>query len=708
LKTPEVYLYAATGDKARILQVRTVGILTEGFSYDGEGRLYESTETVDGRAEMKMSYLYDSLDRTKEVRYPAQYGISGSPRKIIEPTYDVASRLSSLKVNSVVQAGDIVYNSSDQTESIKIGVAGANQVTEQYTYDSLSGLLTNQKAIKNFGATNQQSLLDLNYDYAKNNSVGTGTGKTGHLTKTTDNLNNAKNKEYEFDALGRLTKAKGGNNLWTQTYSYDRFGNRLNVVATGNGIDGQPMQKDGIGNLNFGATTNSSLTNRITTTGWEYDVAGNLTRGLDQNGVWLKYEYDAANRLQVIKKDSDNSYVQAFQFGSSNQRLMDIDYGYGYTKIFGGGGAVEYTEFASTVLTWSKSYVYLGDRLLSTITPNGNNTEKTDFNHPDKLGTRIISNQATGTSTEQNNLPFGTGLASESSPITSSKRFTSYERSNATGLDYAINRTYDNKIGRFTQVDPIGMKAVNLEHPKTLNLYNYCGNDPINRTDKNGLFWGFIGSIFRGIWSVLKFVAITIAAFVVTLFTDPLHLISGTHTRRNEWRFRCNAPNYAGLSEGRQAELTARGVSPEQWDGLKNKQRLGYFNIVAAFVKAGLSLAGWLVDWARGGIQQDRTFFIAGAGASNLFAQVSSSRLFKLSNGHEPDYPIGYRFKSFTRSLQLSFSTDGQRIDADIDFFNRRGILGNIFHGFEWLSHKLGGAKTNPYNVRFRESWECT
>jgi hypothetical protein len=114
--------------------------------------------------------------------------------------------------------------------------------------------------------------------------------------------------------------------------TYDLFSN------AGNGIDGQPMQKDGIGVLNFDATPDSSLTNRITTTGWEYDVAGNLMRGLDQNGVWLKYYY-----------------VQAFQFGSTNQRFMDKDYGYCYVKIFGGGGAVEYTEFASTVLSWSKS-----------------------------------------------------------------------------------------------------------------------------------------------------------------------------------------------------------------------------------------------------------------------------------------------------------------------------------------------------------------
>ncbi len=251
--------------------------------------------------------------------------------------------------------------------------------TEKYTYDSLSGLLTNQEAIRNYEAANQQSLLDLNYDYAKNNSIGTGTGKTGHLTKITDNLNTNKNKEYEFDALGRLTKAKGGNNLWIQTYSYDRFGNRLNVAATGNGIDGQPMQKDGIGNLTY-----DNLTNRITNSGVTYDVAGNQTRALAEDGVtWLKYEYDAANRLQVIKKDSDNSVLEAFQFGSTNQRLMKTDYALNQTTIY--SGDVEYTEYVTAIMTWTKSYVRLGDSILSTITPNGNGGETTEFNHPSTL-----------------------------------------------------------------------------------------------------------------------------------------------------------------------------------------------------------------------------------------------------------------------------------------------------------------------------------
>src|SRR5262249_18424841 len=64
--------------------------------------------------------------------------------------------------------------------------------------------------------------------------------------------------------------------------------------------------------------------------------------------------------------------------------------------------------------------------------------------------------------------------------------FTSYDRSSVTGLDYAINRHYD-PLQRFTQVDPAGIAATNLRKPQTLNLYSYAINDPINRSDTNGL-----------------------------------------------------------------------------------------------------------------------------------------------------------------------------------------------------------------------------
>jgi len=64
-----------------------------------------------------------------------------------------------------------------------------------------------------------------------------------------------------------------------------------------------------------------------------------------------------------------------------------------------------------------------------------------------------------------------------------SQYFTSYDRSATTGLDYAVNRHYDSQQGRFTQVDPAGMKATSLVNPQTLNLYAYCASDPVNQEE---------------------------------------------------------------------------------------------------------------------------------------------------------------------------------------------------------------------------------
>jgi len=75
---------------------------------------------------------------------------------------------------------------------------------------------------------------------------------------------------------------------------------------------------------------------------------------------------------------------------------------------------VEYVENgASTTPAWSKGYVYLGARLLSTSIPNGNGGEAIRFHHPDRLGTRLVTDPVAGTSFEQVSLPFGTALDSD-------------------------------------------------------------------------------------------------------------------------------------------------------------------------------------------------------------------------------------------------------------------------------------------------------
>jgi RHS repeat-associated protein len=239
---------------------------------------------------------------------------------------------------------------------------------------------------------------------------------------------------------------------------------------------------DGHANLSY-----DSATNRITTAGFAYDAAGNQVRALiPGSSNSQRFQYDAANRLVKVKADDNVTVKAGYTYGDSNERLILEEAG--VRTYYACDGSAEYTESgSSTTPQWSKTYIYLGARLLSTLTPNGSGGHAVQYHHPDRLSTRLVTNAQDTGSFEQVTLPFGTALNAESSGATN-RRFTTYDRSVNTGLDYAVNRHYDAQQGRFTQVDPIGISASSLVSPQTLNMYSYVGNDPVNRIDPSGLF----------------------------------------------------------------------------------------------------------------------------------------------------------------------------------------------------------------------------
>ncbi len=541
-----------------------------------------------------------------------------------------------MKVDGANYASQIVYNAASQPTSVNLG-SGTNQTTDTYDYDPVTLLLNRQRVDR--GATH---LLDLNYGYLRQ---GTSSGRTGQLTTIVNNLNANKNRNYTYDTLGRLKQATGGSAtapIWTQSYSYDRYGNRLSVSATGNSawnrklpntpgltpeaqvaeapavpapqtkqsfshhalrrssaavtsapalppptftddplndpqnpqktiikaihitelrdaIDalrallglsayswaesvsvGNFVKKDHISEMRtaldqaLGAPAggysaglavgqpilavhiqelrdrvkaswsvslqiprdgHASLayspgSNRITTTGFEYDAAGNQTKVLLPDGLARFFEYDAANRLAKVR-DENQVVIATYTYGHGNRRLIaqagDNSNQRTYFVLAGDVVLTEYTETPSTPTTpgWSRNYLYLEGQLLATQDKNGA-AELIEFHHPDRLGTRVVT-RPDGTWYEQVTLPFGAPIPAESNGA-SNRRFTTYDRNTLTALDYANARSYAWNQGRFTQVDPVGMAAVDLSDPQTLNLYAYCANDPINGVDPSGNF----------------------------------------------------------------------------------------------------------------------------------------------------------------------------------------------------------------------------
>jgi len=152
-------------------------------------------------------------------------------------------------------------------------------------------------------------------------------------------------------------------------------------------------------------------------------------------------------------------------------------------------------------MNWAKSYIYAGSRLLSTITKSGS-SELTEYHHPDRLGTKLVTDSTANTAKSQSTLPFG-ALISAETQATTNQKFTSYDRSGATGLDYAVNRTYNSGQSRFTQVDPIGMASASIGNPQSLNMFAYTQNNPVDFADPSGLQLRHV-DVSQGLACVLK------------------------------------------------------------------------------------------------------------------------------------------------------------------------------------------------------------
>ncbi len=83
-------------------------------------------------------------------------------------------------------------------------------------------------------------------------------------------------------------------------------------------------------------------------------------------------------------------------------------------------------------------------------------------------------------------------------------RYRGYYYDANTNLYYLNARYYSPELKRF--ISPDDTAYLDPETPNGLNLYCYCGNDPINRYDPSGHAWDIVLDIFSIGWSLYDFV----------------------------------------------------------------------------------------------------------------------------------------------------------------------------------------------------------
>ena len=274
--------------------------------------------------------------------------------------------------------------------------------------------------------------------------------------------------KYTYDSVNRLTNAVAtGNWTYNQTYTY-----------AGDGSNGQYGNMDCTASpaeVKCLAPTYSATTNRITTSGYSYDAAGNVT-GDGTN----TYQWDAEAHLTKVTNGAGTA-ISTNTYNALGQRVRDVTQSATTDEAYGAGGNLlwRYTGSSST----NRSFVPFNGGILAEYYSGG-----TLFDYTDELGSITTSTSYNGSACQERLFyPYGEA-ATGAGTCAMHQTFAQLPDYDAETDQYnTLNRHYT-PSGRWMSPDPGGVKVVHLDDPQTWNMYAYVRNNPTTLTDPTGLY----------------------------------------------------------------------------------------------------------------------------------------------------------------------------------------------------------------------------
>lgn len=409
-------------------------IASENYQYDLVGRVLLCSKAIAGQT-YNTSYQYNPDGTLAKITYPSgrtvTLGEDGIGRIIQIGTNGNAL----LNIGSYNAAGEIL------SETYGNGVAGT------YTYN-------NQLQLATLQYTGSAAILNLTYNYG-------GAEDNGQIQGITDGLVSSRSTSYGYDELGRLKAAQTNDvtspNTWELKFSYDRYGNRVTQIPVA-GTASMPMNEVVV----------DPTTNHITSAGYGYDAAGDMT----SDGLY-NYAYNAVGQMTSVTPVNSSTATATFSYDAYGLRVVKN----GTVYIYSGRKVI--AEYASGAAARSPTteHIYRGELRLATIASG-----VTTYHYSDHLSVRADTDGNGNVVRSYGQYPFGEtwyeiGTADK-------WKFTSYENDIESGLNYADARFQSPRVGRFTALDPLaGFRA----NPQSLNRYVYGNNDPVNVIDPTGM-----------------------------------------------------------------------------------------------------------------------------------------------------------------------------------------------------------------------------
>ena len=266
--------------------------------------------------------------------------------------------------------------------------------------------------------------------------------------------------KYSYDKIGRLVSEKNLDGNREICYTYDNSGNIL--TKTDNGTVTDYRYKDG--------------TDRLMSFGTElfaYDDMGNPTTYRNMSCVWEKG--------RQLKSISDGANTVSFTYDEFGMRTTKTAGGITTNYVYENGKLLREVTGSEKI-----DFVYGSDGIIGFRTGNKNYLyRKNVFGDV----TEIYSDNGTlvgkysYTAFGECIVKVNEGGIAEKNPI----RYRGYYYDEEMSLYYLKSRYYDPVTGRFMTID--GIDYIDPETINGLNLYAYCGNNPVMRVDENGNAW---------------------------------------------------------------------------------------------------------------------------------------------------------------------------------------------------------------------------
>jgi RHS repeat-associated protein len=455
----ERYVYddLATNGFGRLHEVTYPGG-SQRFAYNQRGQVVSHAYEVEGHTQpFIFQYEYDALGKQRRVTYPdgsavdfEQYG-NGMPRRV---------------------AGFVEEIEYDARMFVT-RMAFANGVTTQVDYTAGPGRVSHQRTTSPAGVIDDQAFT---YDAAMHllsveHAEPGGAGSVSYtydplyqLTRFVDERTPGHDVAYSYE--GRRISANGERDvrLFYEDASHPGRVSRVEQKAASS-----PLAYDANGNI-------TSLLGRTLTFG----PKGELER-VEHDRTTVDYRYDHRGH-RIAKRVTQNVTVDETLFFGQLAELR--------------GGALA-------------RYVVIGHTRVALV-----RQDSTRWIHTDPLGSATFFTDEAGARIARIAYqPFGNPY--ENGATAPQQVFALHEWDADAGLYFMQRRYYSPELARFVSPDPVYLHQPDreLDDPRTLELYTYVGNDPLDNVDPSGTsFWTVLGAIVGVI------VAVVVAVIVVVAF----------------------------------------------------------------------------------------------------------------------------------------------------------------------------------------------